>query len=1201
MSPQLPYPDIDHRIDVYKGIVSRQPEGSDQSLSAMDSIARLYEARFSLSHQGIDRDEAIDWMRELVRVCPKNSTRELEALHRLSTTLQVRSFPERLLFDHIIQEPKSTRQSYAEDDLGEIIATQKAALAICDPNHGLYAPLTGQLGSAMLHRTDSLTELQQSIQLLRSAYALWTPDAVERLPVLKNLACALSAAVGASERSGAASEMLEIVGVHRELAYTHPSTRNDSLAQMAQYLSFLCCPPVNRSELIPLLRSTADELTQIGRDSSLYIATADALETAVEILVSRILIVRLLSDIVQFPQRATSPCSARNRFAQRLDQLDSETLPICPKKFNPRFLYFEDTTLNLVELDAILCGYLDYCAAHLDSLPDDLSSRLFCEIGALFRYRYVNGRETVDLDAAIEYHQAAWHLSSARHNDFRLFTRNLETAYRERYDLRGDIMDYARSLKLAMLPMEDGLVPAGPQLLPTPMGALPPNPPRPLASTMEHRDFMIGYYRDMIAGSASPSRELYVELASTLTDKYAANCLASDPDVSEILLLLDTIDATDASPSQRNVTPPNRSMIYSTWFRRTGDEQHLAAAITHLSTGTIADRMQVLWERYVRNGDLSDLERAIDVGRRIRDGFPLGSAGNRGYYHIPLALCLLSRYQRNGDPADIEEVITLPHAPPADLAEAYLLRYERYGREEDLSYAFRVGEFERSPDDLDDEDDEPDGEELHDSTGDIVFAANRRAIVHCRALLAQHAYATSGPAAADAMLLTSIILSQTESRCVFTLKADLLHCRATFLMTHQPGVAEVENAIIAVKAAIETTADSDVRRPMLDALLGEAHRKRYTLKEEISDIEASIAALRTCLAGASISTSRWADHKLSLGESLSLLSKARPDPALTAQATDAFRDAAQAPSSSLRTRYAGALSWARIASEIDQEDALRAYDTVMEIFPQFASLGLDVRTRHKSLIRSGASGVASAAAACAIQGNDLPKAVEFLEYGRSVFWRQSMQLRNPMGMLVESEPELARRLTELARDLNISGFRARTEEDSKAREAFIIREEPKRRALLEEWERLIEDARQIEGCEDLLRLPSYPRLAQAASSSTVILLTTIEASGHAIIIERADLPPKCLPLPAVTSSKVSDWVDRLRTTLKQANREAREAYIPDDRYSGPPRQRDGQREEATLIRLLAVMWRDIVHPVLDFIGLATGTPVCFDEVNAIPV
>ena len=273
-----------------KGILLRQPEGSDQSLDAMESLACLYDARFALSpHQIMDRDEAIDWRRELVRVCPKDSARQLDALHQLSVALQVRSFPERLLYDHIIQEPQSTRQSYTEDDLDEIIATQKAALAICDPNHGLYAPLTGQLGSAMLHRTDSITELQHSIQLLRSAYALWSSHAAERLPVLKNLACALSAIIGASERAGATSEMLEIVGVHKELACTYPhlsTARVDSLAQVAKHLSFLCCPPVNRTDLIPLLRSTADELTRAGEDSTLYKATADALQSSVEQLVS---------------------------------------------------------------------------------------------------------------------------------------------------------------------------------------------------------------------------------------------------------------------------------------------------------------------------------------------------------------------------------------------------------------------------------------------------------------------------------------------------------------------------------------------------------------------------------------------------------------------------------------------------------------------------------------------------------------------------------------------------------------------------------------------------------------------------------------------------------------------------------------------------------------------------------------------------
>ena len=277
-----------------KDLLLRHPEGSAQSLDAMESVASLYDARFALSpHEDADRDEAIDWRRELSRVCRKGSARQLEALYRLSTALQVRSFPERMLYDHIIQEPQSNRQSYTEDDLDEIIATQKAALGICDPSHALYAPLTGQLGSAMLHRTDSLAELQQSIQLLRSAYTLWPADAPERLPVLKNLACSLSSAIGSSEKKGAVVEMLEIIGVHRELASAYPRgsvARADSLAQIAKHLSSLCCPPVNRVELIPLLRSTADELRQIGEDSTLYRATADALQSSSEQLVSCIFI-----------------------------------------------------------------------------------------------------------------------------------------------------------------------------------------------------------------------------------------------------------------------------------------------------------------------------------------------------------------------------------------------------------------------------------------------------------------------------------------------------------------------------------------------------------------------------------------------------------------------------------------------------------------------------------------------------------------------------------------------------------------------------------------------------------------------------------------------------------------------------------------------------------------------------------------------
>lgn len=279
-SVKYPNPDLDQHIDVLKGVLLRQPEGSEQFLNAMEEMARLYDARYTLFHQDIDRDEAIDLRRECARVSSTDSARHLEALHRLSTALQARSFPERLLYDHIIQEPTSHRQSYTEDDLDEIITTQKAALAICDPNHRLHAPLTGQLGSAMLHRVNSLTELQHSIQLLRCAQVLWPSCAAERLPVLKNLACALSSATGASEKVGATEEMLELVWVHRELigTYPHLTTRVDSLQEIAKHLSSLCCPPLNRVELIPSLRRTADELTQVGHDSTLYKATANALQ-----------------------------------------------------------------------------------------------------------------------------------------------------------------------------------------------------------------------------------------------------------------------------------------------------------------------------------------------------------------------------------------------------------------------------------------------------------------------------------------------------------------------------------------------------------------------------------------------------------------------------------------------------------------------------------------------------------------------------------------------------------------------------------------------------------------------------------------------------------------------------------------------------------------------------------------------------------
>ncbi|KAH9834618.1 CHAT domain-containing protein [Rhodofomes roseus] len=1172
-----PYPELDSQIDELKDVLLRNPEGSDPFLDAMESMAHLYDTRFALApHQPIDRDEAIDLRRELARVCPKGSPKQLEAMHRLAVALQRRSFPERLLHDHIIQEPPSNRQSYTVDDLDEIIATQNAALSICDPDHDLYAPLTGQLGSSMLHRIKSVSELQQSLLLLRSACVLWPANDPHRLPVLQNLANALSSLIGASEKTGAIAEMLEAVDVHRQLAAQHPHTsaqRIQSLSEMARFLSRLCSPPVDRLDLVPLLRNTADDISQITRgDGTLYRALADALESSTESL---------------FPEREINPLDQHPQLV-RVHYVD---LPVdvtqpSPSKFLLRPLYFADPSLLLDDIDGEIHAYLYYLLQRGPLLDTAARGLAYSTIGALFRHRYVNSKESRDLNAAIEYQQAAWHMTDVQDDDFYVLTRNLEDAFQERYFACHDIEDYKRSIKLSVWPMENRPVAMGPQLLPTPMGSLPPLAPRQLESRAQQRDWMIQWYREQITDSESPSAAVCGDLAANLFERFTTTWPFDFADLTEVLRFLDKMDAAGSRSSSGIRSLPTRTMVYSSWYRRTGDPQHLTSAIAHLSTGTIADRMQVLWERYVQNGTLADLDKAIVMGRRVSSSFSLGE-NDMGFYRTPLALCLLARYDREGDPADIEEAVALPHAPSTDLAEAYLLRYERYGRIEDLDYAFRTGAFDVDPDpnDLG-----LDADELEDVSGDLTSAFVRRALIHCRVLLARHALNGS----TNLLRVAETVLTPAEQRCPLTLQASVLKCKATLLMSRASvlNVHEVDEAIAAATTALQYTAESDVRRPGLNALLGDAYRSRYVLSKTPDDLESSIKTLRICLAGISPSNPHYADYQISLGKSLEILSGITFDKSLSAQAITALRDTAQTPAASLHARYSSALSWARIADANHDADALLAYDVVMELLPQFASLGLDIRDRHQSLTRS-ASGVASDAAACAIRHNDLPKAVEFLEYGRSVFWRQALRLKTPMTELMEHEPELAHRLAELARDLNISSFRTRTEGDSEAQDAFIIREGPKRRALAEEWERLLTEARNVEGCEDLLRLPPYQRLRQAASSSTVVLLACTEQSGYALIVEEREPSPRYLPLPSISRSRVSDWVDRLRGTLKQANRGARQAMdlthlIEPYRYSGQPRQKTQktQREEVILVRLLGAIWRDIVKPVLDFIGVS---------------
>ena len=91
----------------------------------------------------------------------------------------------------------------------------------------------------------------------------------------------------------------------------------------------------------------------------------------------------------------------------------------------------------------------------------------------------------------------------------------------------------------------------------------------------------------------------------------------------------------------------------------------------------------------------------------------------------------------------------------------------------------------------------------------------------------------------------------------------------------------------------------------------------------------------------------------------------------------------------------------------------------MRLMSQLSIVGLDLQSRHEALTEF-ASGLATDAAATALDLNLPERAVEFLEQGRGIFWSQSLQLRSPLDDIEKAVPELASKLKKIGSELEYS-------------------------------------------------------------------------------------------------------------------------------------------------------------------------------------
>ncbi|TCC62224.1 CHAT domain-containing protein [Kribbella pittospori] len=332
----------------------------------------------------------------------------------------------------------------------------------------------------------------------------------------------------------------------------------------------------------------------------------------------------------------------------------------------------------------------------------------------------------------------------------------------------------------------------------------------------------------------------------------------------------------------------------------------------------------------------------------------------------------------------------------------------------------------------------------------------------------------------------------------------------------------------------------------------------YEVRTRVGDLDEAIRLAHRAAQLVAADAPQRADHRLNLALALYAkhqygLQRHEDREHDLHWALEAARDAATHPSADLVTRIRAGLTWSEIAASTGgYAEAVTAFEHVIELLPRVAPGEL---RRYEQEDRLGRwAGIASDAAACALEVGRYEQALALLEQGRGVLLSRELVVRADLTALRAANPSLATEFEELRPTFDATPMAST---DDRSRRA--------RRQRDERWEELVQRIRSEPGFEDFARPPSVERILEQGSKGPVVYLNVSRYRSDAIIVQPDGL---------------STWP--LRVTPDDAieqNRRLQLALRPGDLI-------DPDRQEV-VHDVLAWLWDRVAEPVLD----AAGIPV----------
>ncbi|CUA73165.1 Putative protein tag-278 [Caenorhabditis elegans] [Rhizoctonia solani] len=286
-----------------------------------------------------------------------------------------------------------------------------------------------------------------------------------------------------------------------------------------------------------------------------------------------------------------------------------------------------------------------------------------------------------------------------------------------------------------------------------------------------------------------------------------------------------------------------------------------------------------------------------------------------------------------------------------------------------------------------------------------------------------------------------------------------------------------------------------------------------------------------------------------------------------------------------REKLKSARQWAYHARENDMIEHLDAYQVAMDLIPQVIWLGTTIDKRYSDVEKL--STLAAEASSAAIAARNYEKALEWLEQGRSIVMNQVLMLRSPLDRLRSIDSSLAERLEKVAQDLHQTSSRIQNSSSLspirlEPMMGFVTeRASQRHHQLAKEYDELVSQVRQLPGFESFLKPKKATELISAADTGPIVIVNSYDCFHCDALIVRPGVPTIThLELSSFTCQKASELDDLVKKSLTQAGARDR----------GAQRRPTSSTETSDLEQVLAILWEDIVKPVLDALDYKPNPP-----------